>query len=304
LFAEAQRLMDTKSPEDAERARNGPIRDYLYYYGDRTDAQSKQMQDWGDRYDIALREQQLDNRYRLKLPPEGKAESQARRALRGEEVGDWGAANEHWKEAAKFKADVDPDLRLWGLVAQKRIDDLATAAVLEQELPELLREHSFNRDLLKSKALAVRSAQEFRPDWEMVEQAVKASRYELFGDLSAARANWQTLRDRCEKEMEQRPLFLLAAKRLQEPRMRARATKEEENRVRLQCIKHHLDESRKLVTEKPLEHREAGLICAEILDLYHHFPDFRDDPNPDLKQLVEQAQQLAEQLSENPEQKR
>jgi hypothetical protein len=86
--------------------------------------------------------------------------------------------------------------------------------------------------------------------------------------------------------------------------MRSRASKEEETRVRLQRIRDRLEEARRLLAEKPLEHKQAGLIYTEILDLYHHFPDFRDDPNPDLKQLVEQAQQLAEQLSEKPEQKR
>jgi hypothetical protein len=296
--------METKTQEGAERARNGPIKDYLYYYSDRTDEQTKQIQDWGDRYDIALREQQLDNRYRLKLPPEGKAESQARRALSSEEVGDWGAANEHWREVAKFKTDADPDLRLWGLVAQKRIDDLATATVLEQWLPEQIHLHSFNLDVIKNKVSEVRSAQGFRLNWDMMEEAIKASRYELFGDLAAARANWQALRERWEREMEQRPLFLLAAKRLQEPRMKARATKEEETRARLQRIKERLEEARRFLAEKPLEPKEARLMYTEILDLYHHYPDFRDDPNPDLKQLVEQAQQVADQLAEKPEQKR
>jgi hypothetical protein len=86
--------------------------------------------------------------------------------------------------------------------------------------------------------------------------------------------------------------------------MKTRATKEEETRARLQRIKERLEEARRLLAEKPPEHKQARLIYTEIVDLYHHFPDFRADPNPDLKQLVEQAQQLAEQLSEKPEQKR
>src|SRR5436190_1763036 len=52
LFAQAQRLMETKKEEDAAQARNGPIKDYLETYGDRTDAPSRQVRQWADRYDV------------------------------------------------------------------------------------------------------------------------------------------------------------------------------------------------------------------------------------------------------------
>ena len=100
--------------------------------------------------------------------------------------------------------------------------------------------------------------------------------------------------------MEQRPLFLLAAKRLQDPRIKTRAAnKAEETRARLQLIKQRLEEARGLAAEQPLE---SGRLCADILDLYRNYPDFHDDP--DLKQLVEQAQQLMDQIAPRREQKR
>src|SRR5439155_24172691 len=124
-FAEVQRLMETKSQQQITEARNGPIQDYLYHYGNRADPQTKQIQEWADRYDVALREQQLENRHRMKWAPEEEAEALAQRALSSEEAGDWGAAKEQWTAAAKFKGDADPDRRVWGLLGQKRIDDLA-----------------------------------------------------------------------------------------------------------------------------------------------------------------------------------
>jgi hypothetical protein len=65
-----------------------------------------------------------------------------------------------------------------------------------------------------------------------------------------------------------------------------------------------LDESRRLAAVKrPQEALQARLICGKILELYQVYPDFRDSPEPGLKELVEQAKQLSEQLAQG-EQKR
>jgi hypothetical protein len=105
--------------------------------------------------------------------------------------------------------------------------------------------------------------------------------------------------------MDQRPGFLVSTKRLQELKTSAPAvSKEEETKVRLQRIREALAEARKLAAEKPpQDFSQARQICEEILDLYHDYPDFRDSTDPDLKQLVAQAQQLADRTSQ-PEQKR
>src|SRR5262249_11094960 len=103
LFAQAQRLMETKTQDNITQARNGPIKDYLEYYGDRTDGQTRQIREWADRYDVALLDQQLEKRQRLNLSPEGDAETHARRPVGFENVGDWSGAREQWSEVAKFK---------------------------------------------------------------------------------------------------------------------------------------------------------------------------------------------------------
>src|SRR5207245_6799997 len=111
---------------------------------------------------------------------------------------------------------------------------------------------------------------------EVVRQAFKAIRYEVFGDFAVARANWQALKEKCEKDLDQRPGFLVAARRLQELKISAPPTsKEEETKARLQRIKDALEEARRLAAEKrPQESRQAWFICMDILDLYHHYPDF------------------------------
>jgi hypothetical protein len=307
LFAQAQRLMEAKTQDAAAQARNGPIKDYLDNYGDRTDAQARQIREWADRYDVALRELQMDKRQRLKLSPDGEAETQARRAVHCEEDGDWGGAQEQWRQVEKFKAEADADLRVWGLLAEKRLQELATAAAFERELMTQVSTYSINLDAFK--ANPIRNAQQAAAAASgldvksVLDQAVRATRYELFGDHAAARANWQAVKARCETEMEQRAWFLLAAKRFHELSATMPAvTKEEETKARLQRIKEALDEARRLVAEKqPLARRQAGRICADIFDLYHEFPDFRDSPEPGLKELVEQAQQLSDQLARQPE---
>jgi serine/threonine-protein kinase len=293
LFAQAQRLMDTKSQENVTQARNGPIKDYLENYGDRTDAQTRQIRAWADRYDVALLEQQLENRQRMKMSPEGDAESHARSAVHFENVGDWGGAKEQWSEVAKFKMNADADLRTWGLLAETRIQDLATAATFERELMTQVPTYSLNLDVFK--ADPIRNA----PSSQLVQQAHKATRYELFGDRFAARAAWQELKRRCEKEIEQRAWFLLAAKRFHElDTSIPAATKEEETKARLQHIKDALEEARRLAAEEqPPQSLRSWRICGDILDLYHHYPDFRDSAEPGLKELLEQAQQLMDQLT-------
>jgi serine/threonine-protein kinase len=276
LFAQAQHLMATDNPAEITKARNGPIKDYLYYYPDRADAQSQQIRDWADHYDVALREQQLDKRYRLKLSPEGEAETQARRALNSEETGDWSAALEQWNEVAKFQGDPDADQRVWGRLARKRIEDLAKARDLEQQL---------------SKQVAMSDAvPESKPDSDLERQAIKAFRYQMFGDFTAARATWQGLKVRCEQNTAQLPWFLLAAKQLQALKSSTPIIgKEGESMSRLQLIKSLLEKARAAgsrVEEAP----QARLICDEIIDLY------QDSPDPAVKVLVEQAQQLRDQL--------
>jgi hypothetical protein len=99
---------------------------------------------------------------------------------------------------------------------------------------------------------------------------------------------------------------LLAAKQSQELKNRMpAASKEEETKARVQRIKDALQEARRLAAGKqPNESKQAWLLCTKILDLYQHYPDFHDSPEPDVKNLVEQAQQLADQLRQLPEPKR
>jgi predicted Ser/Thr protein kinase len=303
FFAQAQRLMETKKQEDAAHARNGPIKDYLENYGDRTDAQSRQIREWADRYDVALLEQQLENRQRLKLSPEGEAETRARKAVHFEDVGDWGGAQEQWSEVAKLKTDADRELRVWGLLAEKRIEEVATAAAFENELMTQVPTYSLNLDIFK--AIAVRNAQQAAAASSEVDlgapmtQAHKAVRYELFGDRAAARAAWQELKTRYERDMGQRVWLLLAAKRIDElNRSMPAVTKEAVDSARLEHIKDALEAARKLGAEnRQPELLQALRNCGDILDLYHHYPDFRDSPDPGLKQLVEQAQVLRNQLA-------
>ncbi len=281
LFTEAQHLMERPhDPERVAQARNGPIKDYLYYYADRKDSQTEQMRRWADQYDIPLREQQLENRHRLNLSPEGEAEAHARKAVKSEEVGDWDTASAQWTEVETFKGDADNDLRLWGLVAEKRLRDLAMAAAFESRWVQLKRPQYPVDPSIVLNELRI----------PVVSRAIV---YELWGDLALARANWQILKERCEKDVNQRLGFLIAAKRLQELKISAPAVnKEEETKARLQLVKALLDEARMhAATQQPSESMQARGICTEITNLYN------DSPDPSLRAIKEQAQQLRDQLA-------
>ena len=267
--------MATDNPAEIAQARNGPIKDYLYYYPDRNDEQSNQIREWADRYDVALREQQLRNR--LKLAPEGEAETAARRALSSEEAGDWNAAREQWKEIAKLQGDTDADQRVWGLLAVKRIEDLDKAQQLEQQLTR--------------QAALSGAVEESKPDADLERQALRAFRYQTFGDSAAARATWQALKARCEPNTTQLPWCLLAAKQLQEIKSSTVIIgKEDESKPRLQLIQGLFEKARALST-MPEGSQPARQICAEMVDLY------QDSPDPAIKAVVGQARQLRDQLT-------
>ena len=59
LYRQAERLMASSKPESRDRAREGPIREYLRLYSSRAHSQTEQMRKWADDYDVSRYEQLL-----------------------------------------------------------------------------------------------------------------------------------------------------------------------------------------------------------------------------------------------------
>jgi serine/threonine-protein kinase len=201
LYQEAQKLMASKDPNDWDKARDGPIKAYLDQKKGAADPQTKQVQDWADRVDLQLRERQLHKRFRNGIPAEGDAEPEAMNALRAEDNGDLDSALRRWRSLRKYKAD--PDQRSWGLLAEKNVRTVQEA---EQRYGRI-------HDLLET---AQAEKRDVKPDDDMDDLVVDALRYEASGNKTAALEKWKRMRDKYEKEYDQRLWYLLAVKKIRE----------------------------------------------------------------------------------------
>jgi serine/threonine-protein kinase len=275
LFQRAEKLMAAKNVDDADKARDGPIKDYLRYYPDRDDAQAVKMRDWADEIDAARKERQLRNRLRMNLSADGEDEAAARVALRAEESGDLAAAREQWQALAKHKETLDEARRPWGLLAANRLRTLDEVDQLEARLRSRLQANQTGT--AKNKAVS---------DTERL--ALLATRGEKMEDFTLARDAWRDLHDRYQKETEQRAWFLLAAKKVRELRSRAITDPEAAAKKRRELVKKKLDEAKNLAESQPAEARG---ICQDILALYENSPD------SELAKLTDKARELFKSLS-------
>ncbi|HZT82282.1 MAG TPA: serine/threonine-protein kinase, partial [Gemmataceae bacterium] len=274
LYDQAKRLMESKDPEDWEKARGdwkvssgsnpGPLTEYLHYYGNRQDERTAKMQEWADKVDARIRERQLRNRYRRNLQPEDEASKAGYAALQAEEAGDLALAKEKWQSLLKYKEFADPDRHAWGALADKRLAELAAVDERLRRLVEAL-----NKARLEGA--------DFKGADEDEQLAARAAHYELFGDPAGAVRRWQDLKQKHEKASEEgRTWLLLASQRLHELRPKAPPAAEEKA-ARLELVKRRLAEAGKLNAEA------AQVICRDVVALY------RDTADPELAALVKQA---------------
>ena len=211
LFAKAQRLMTSSDPDERREAREDPIEKYLHYYPNRDDEQAKQVRSWADQVDLDQRERQLRNRMRMKMTPDGEAETAAQGAVRMEETGDLKSAADRWQKLLRFKDAEDANERAWFLLADKRLRELNSVAETEQGLRKRVDDIRHFR--------TQPAAQESE---RQVELAVRA---ELFGDLGLALDSWEKLKEKYQADPDARPRVLLASKKVYELKDKCRAAR-------------------------------------------------------------------------------
>jgi hypothetical protein len=262
--------MASGNPEDHDRAREGPIQEYLDRYGDRTDESARKMRRWADDMDLALRDRQLDKRFRMGLSPDDDAERAAFAAVRNEDEGDLQAAQERWTSLVKHSESTDRDQRVWGLLAKKRLHDLTTLAGRVQDLLGRLNQ-------------ARRTEQPFDSKVPEERKAAEALHYEEFGDLVAAQERWQRQKKEYEKDAERRPWYLLASWKVRELKDHP-PTEEQKDRPAL--VQKKLAQAQTLLTTNPAE---AWVICYDLVTLY-------GNKDPELAKVAAQALDLLNQL--------
>jgi serine/threonine-protein kinase len=278
LFDEASRAWNSGEPARREKAREGPIREYLRRFGDRTDEQSRQIHEWADEMDSNQLERTLLNRMRLpgNPPPDEPAEGTVRMAVRQEEAGEIDDADKSWQELLKSKIEAERRRAyLYGVLAEKRLSRL-------QGVKDRLKE-------LQRKAEASRAGKEVKADSEFESLALEAVRLQLFRDFALASRRWKMLRLKSETDPEQRTWFLLAAWQTRDLQKQKIPSPADELDVRLNLIRGRLAEAGQLA--RTGQSAEALALCRDILVLYAN--------NDDLKELTAQVRDLARQLIGN-----
>jgi serine/threonine-protein kinase len=272
LYAQAKSLWETNDPGKRDEARSGPIKRYLENYPRQDDEHAGDIRRWADDYDLALRERQLANRMGNNLQPLDEAEHLAQSAVRLEESGDLDGAQRKWTELAAWTGS---DAHVWGLLAQKRS---RAAQDARDSLPALRAGVEQTRE----------DAHDFipSPDNDATRLAGAAMQAELFGDLALANERWRRLKERCEKEPDQRALALMGAYKVHELRDKVPTSVDEKVKKRKELIQKQLDAS---------ANQSPGMVkrlCHEIVAVYSK--EYKDDP--DVGDLVKKADELLKQV--------
>jgi serine/threonine-protein kinase len=274
LYEQAQSYMASGSPEEREKAREGPIAAFLKHYPRRNDPHAVQMRDWADQVDVRVRERQLQSRMRLKFSPEDEAEAAAHNAVRYEEAGELTLAADRWESLLKYREDPDAGQRPWGLLAASRLEEIRDAQRRDQALRKEVDDRRYQAQAPEPPELAER--------W-----AISATRAELFEDWGLALENWKRVRSATPSDAGGRALGLLAACKVRELDPRAPRGPDVDAKRR-ELVRSRLDVARALKGDKA---HEGRALCRDVIALYGSLSD------PELKPLVERAEKLLAELT-------
>jgi serine/threonine-protein kinase len=206
LFQRAEAIMDSEDLDrQLEARKSGPIYDYLRFYGDSDDQQTRKMRKWADEVDSEDFERRLLKRLRNGINVGvDDLEQACRNAIEAEEAGNLAAAHDTWAKLAKHKeGQAKPersDERACGLVAEGRLLTLEVVDKREKKLEKGVTKNDF--------------AKGYTPADEQEKKAALAWQLELQKSSRASKA-WQDFQKEFDRDTTgTRPWWLLAAKHL------------------------------------------------------------------------------------------
>lgn len=215
LFARAKSLMEKgsyESPDKWYEAREGPLKDYLKYYGDRDDQSTRDVRDAilrVDAYDRDklltrfVRSQRGELAIKVEPDPERPWQGMGLEAALAENEGDLAKAREIWAALAQKYISGGEDAKAWAFLAGSKTTLLDAVERLAQTLTVKVD---------RCRTLKV----DYLPESEIEKTVRPAVEAEIAGDAAKAREAWLDLKKKHESDSTQRPLTLLAAKRANE----------------------------------------------------------------------------------------
>jgi eukaryotic-like serine/threonine-protein kinase len=271
LYQRAEKLMAAPDYESHDKARSGPIKQYLAHYRDRPGPQTEQIKQWADQVEVEGCEQLL-HRYRakknsaIKFQAQSDTEQRAFAATDFEDKGDVKQAAQAWQEIAQGAQG-----QAWGLLAGQHLQALKANEALE-------------RDLLADLRIKLEHGREPQLSGP-AEKALTALRYEKFGDLEMAERRFQELKKEADQP-GQRAWFLLAARKAEEVKRARGGTGENPEEKRKELVTRAVKAAEAELTTSLVNSRAA---CLNVVALYG------DDPS--LKAQVDKARDLLKKTS-------
>ncbi len=198
LYAQAEQQMQSPRDEDRRAAREGAIRDFLYYYPEYGDTNKlKQMQAWADQVDTEILARQVANRWNMK--PENESESATRVALDEMDLGKLDTAAKLWSDLITKHKDAKGEDRTWGLLAERNL----------KEVREIRGLYDHVKVQIQTEELR---GKKYEPSTPFEKAAIDAVRAEEDRKLDKALGAWDDLMKLTESKLgEQRQWYLLAA---------------------------------------------------------------------------------------------
>jgi serine/threonine-protein kinase len=289
LYERVEKMVTSGDSVERDKARIGPIRDYLRRFGDRDDEHTQKVRAWADQLELADKDQKLQGFLEsqkgirmFKIEPETKEEKLALEAALAQENGDQAEARERWQRLEQLRDAADPERRGWGLLAARKIQEV-----------DLDAGNLKDRFIRLSEMLA--QVREGKPPAAMNDaelQALRALRYEHFGDPYNARRRWQEVHQKFDKNPGVRTVVWLAKQRLREIKVEP-MTEEQENKARQGLLQARLKEA------AALEPAEALALYRDIMALYSKDETVQDEVAA-ARKLMEKLQPEAKPKAERP----
>jgi serine/threonine protein kinase len=195
LYQEAARFMKADKLRDRKDA-YGPIDKFLRYQPD--DAKAGQIKQWRDQIDLESCQFYVKNDVHGDTDPKD-----AWAALEDEKSGRLDEAAKRWRSVVRLKSSSDANQRGWGVFAERSLQDLAQAEILDKDVMNRVR-----REIdWKEKAV---------PKSDPDRLALDAMRAQFADDRPAAVRAWNDLKRRAEDAPDTRSYYLVAVKWLRE----------------------------------------------------------------------------------------
>ena len=274
LFQQVQKEVESGDYYSKLKAKkDGPIYQYLRYYGKSGTYKADQVQGWADDIDVSQLERALAN---PKWPTENDAEKTAQRAWSSEEIADYSDAKAKWIEVRDSPYVKTPEGRILNIVTQRHLRDLDKADADEVQLGNRVVEAQNDRKL-------------HVPADEPEHSAAMAVRYEALGDWGRAKACWiKVIPNEASKGSDtMRSWNILARRKTKEmvSKLTAPDAEHDEDKVRLAALDAKFKEISAL--DRPVVARTK---CEDVIDLYGK------DEGPAVVQKLAQFQKLLETL--------